>query len=228
MIVYVDMEEINPKYNHSITVAYMKDIAEGKGFGMFVPKAKVTYGEAAAMIAKLETAIKKEVEAKEGEGIFETTGSYEIKDDKMNFNFELKNNSTEDKVLQFGSGQQFEITVENEEGEEVYRYSDGKYFTMAIVFREIKAGESIEWQDSWDMKDKDGKELSEGKYTATIEILSILEEGQNLDKDFTIGIEFKMIAYRFCIKLNIGYGILWCISGIISGIHHLIYITYFI
>ncbi|HZJ76708.1 MAG TPA: S-layer homology domain-containing protein [Oscillospiraceae bacterium] len=67
MIVYADMEEIKPEYNHSITVAYMKNIANGKGFGMFVPKTEVTYGEAAAMIIKLETAIEKEIGRKESE-----------------------------------------------------------------------------------------------------------------------------------------------------------------
>ncbi|HZK56937.1 MAG TPA: BsuPI-related putative proteinase inhibitor [Clostridia bacterium] len=193
MIVYIDMEEINPEYNHSITVAYMKGIAGGRGAGIFAPKSKVTYGEAAAMIIKLEAAIEKEMEAEKGEKIFETAGNYETKDGNMSFNFELKNNSAENKTLRFGSGKQFEITVENEEGEEVYRYSDGKYFTMAIVLREIEAGGSIKWEDSWDMRDKDGKELPEGKYTATIEILPILEEGQILDKEsFIMILEFEI------------------------------------
>lgn len=193
MVIYADTEEINPEYNHSITVAYMKGIAGGRGSGIFAPKAKVTYGEAAAMIVKLETAIEKEIKAKKGEKIFETVGSCEIKDGNMNFNFELRNNSAENKTLQFGSGQQFEIIVENEEGKEAYRYSDGKDFTQAIIFREIEAGGSIKWEDTWDMKDKDGKELSEGKYIAIIEVLSIPEEGQILDKeDFTIVLEFEI------------------------------------
>ncbi len=193
MIVYRDMEEINSEYNHSITVAYMKGIASGKGKGIFAPKAEVTYGEAAAMIVKLESAIEKEMEFKEGEKIFKTIGDYKIKDGNMIFNFELKNNSSEDKILQFGSGMQFEITVKNEQDKEIYRYSDGKYFTQAIVCEEIKAGESIKWEDTWDMKNKDGEEISEGRYTATIEILPIVKEDPDLNREcFTTILEFEI------------------------------------
>ncbi|AOY74579.1 stalk domain-containing protein [Clostridium formicaceticum] len=110
------------------------------------------------------------------EGKFETKGSYVIKDDKVVFDFELMSHYTEPKELQFGSGQQFEIVIVNEEDEEVYRYSDDKFFTLALIFKNINPGEAIKWQDEWDMTNKEGEKLTSGKYQAKINVLVIEEE----------------------------------------------------
>ncbi len=186
MLIYTDTHEIDPKYNHAITLANMKKIAIGKGGGIFDPKAGVTYGELAALISNTQEAIKNDLNSRQDpveEERFETKGSYEIKDGKMIFDFELINHYNEPKELLFGSGQQFEITITDEKGEEVYRYSDGKFFTMAIVARTINPGESLKWQDTWDMTNKAGEKLTSGKYKAEIEILVLPEgEGEKIDK----------------------------------------------
>ncbi len=41
----------------------------------------------------------------------------------------------------------------------MYRYSDVKFFTMALVYKDINPGESLKWQDEWDMTDKEGQKL---------------------------------------------------------------------
>jgi hypothetical protein len=198
MIIYSDTHEIDSKYNRSVTLAYMKNIAIGKGSGIFDPKAYVTYGELAALICNTDKAIKEEIKSDEQNIMkdkFETRGSYEIKDDKVIFNFELVSHHTETKQLKFGSGQQFEITITDENGEEVYRYSDDKFFTMALLYKDINPGESIRWQDEWDMTNKEGDKLTSGKYSAKISIMAIVEEGdEKIDEsqlttviDFTIG-----------------------------------------
>lgn len=65
----------------------------------------------------------------------------------MSFDFPLTNHSPEVKELQFGSGQQFELVVRDEKGKEVYRYSDGKFFTMAKnsrnMFTQQKGSDSL-------------------------------------------------------------------------------------
>ena len=112
----------------------MKGIAKGKDARVFDPKAEVTYGELAALICNTARAIESELESDRQpiiEGKFETRGSYEIKDGKVVFDFELVNHYSEPKQLQFGSGQQYEVVITNEKGEEVYRYSDDKFFTLA-------------------------------------------------------------------------------------------------
>jgi len=182
MLIYADTAEINPKYNHAVTIAYMNNIAKGKGSGIFDPRANVTYGELATLVYNTDKAIKETLNSDEqqvNEDRFETKGSYKLSNGKVLFEFELINHYSEPKELMFGSGQQFELTITNEKGEEVYRYSDDKFFTMAIIMKTINPGESIKWQDEWDMTNKNGDKLTSGKYKADIRILAIQEDEDN-------------------------------------------------
>lgn len=123
-----------------------------------------------------------------------TSGDYQITEDKVIFDFELINHSPEVKELQFGSGQQFELVIRDEKDEEVYRYSDGKFFTMALVYRRINPGESLRWQDQWDLRDKAGNVVSPGRYRAEIEIMVIPEEeGAKIeDRQLSTTVEFTL------------------------------------
>jgi hypothetical protein len=96
-------------------------------------------------------------------------------DDIITFNVKLNNSGQEDAELLFSSGQQFEIIVKNQEGQEVYRYSEGKMFTQAIQEVKLKAGESLEWNDEWDLK-KDSVLVPNGEYTVTVEVLAQSKE----------------------------------------------------
>lgn len=110
------------------------------------------------------------------EELLATSGNCRITEDKVIFDFALTNHSSEVMELPFGSGQQFELVVKDEKGKEVYRYSDGKFFTMAIVYKQLKPGESLRWQDQWDLRDKEGNVVNPGRYRAEIEIMVIPEE----------------------------------------------------
>ncbi len=192
MIFYSDFSDIDSKYAQGINIAYMKNIAKGRGKGIFTPKANVTYGELAAFIKKTNEAIN--LEKGIAAGKFETRADFSIKDGKMTFDFELYSHYTQRQDLIFGSGQQFEVTVEDEKGNEVYRFSDGKAFTLALVMKSIEPGESLVWQGVWDMTDKEGNKVSEGKYKATIKILVIHEEGEKPipEEQLTKEIEFTI------------------------------------
>lgn len=63
MLIYDDLGQVDSKYYQSVMVAYMKDIAKGKGGGIFDPKAGVTYGELAALVFNTAQSIEKEKEA---------------------------------------------------------------------------------------------------------------------------------------------------------------------
>jgi hypothetical protein len=130
----------------------------------------------------------------------EISANYEIKDGKVVLDFELVNHYAQTNNFEFSSGQQFEVVITDENGEEVYRYSDGKFFTQALIYKDIKPGQSIKWQDVWDMTNKDGELLTSGKYTAEINILAGIKE-EKLDKSqLTTVIEFnlsKLTAKQF-------------------------------
>ena len=197
MVIYTDMEKINSSYYQAVTAAYMKNIAKGRGNGIFDPKTTVTYGELAALILNTSESIRTETKTNVQpivKGRFETKGNYSIKDGKVIFDFELMSHYTEPKNLLFGSGQQYEIVVTDENDKEVYRFSDGKFFTLALVSKTINPGESVKWQEAWDMTDKDGKKLSSGKFKAEIMVMALPETPDETieESNLTTVIEFDL------------------------------------
>jgi flagellar hook assembly protein FlgD len=180
MLVYSDTGYIDTKYSHSVMVAYMKGIAKGRGDRTFDPKANVTFGELATLTVNTVKAIenaKKPDDQGIVRGRFETRAGYEIKDGKVIFNFTLMSQHTVSKNITFSSGQQFEIVITDGKGEEVYKYSDNKFFTLALLFKTMIPGEALQWNDEWDMTNKRGEKLTAGDYSVKITVLAKAEEG---------------------------------------------------
>lgn len=96
--------------------------------------------------------------------------------DKMRFELSLTNETSERVVLLFPSGQQFEIVVRDQNGDEVYRYSEGKMFTMAIVTKEMAPGETLVWEDEWE-------EAVPGSYLVTGELQIMSMNGESVDRE---------------------------------------------
>jgi hypothetical protein len=197
MLIYVDTDKIDAKYNHAITVAYMKDIARGRGQGIFDPKTNTTYGELATLVYFTDKAISETPKPEIPsiiKGKLETRASHEIRDGKVVFDFELMSHYTNPVELMFGSGQQFEVTITDDAGNEVYKFSDGRAFTMALVYKTINPGEAFKWQDEWDMTNKDGDKLTSGNYKAVIKIsaLTVSDNEKIDDSELTATIEFNV------------------------------------
>jgi len=68
-------------------------------------------------------------------------------------------------TLEFGSGQTYEFVIKDEKGQVVYRWSDGRAFTLAIRKESFGPGEKV-YAFLVRLSDKDGQPLPEGKYTA--------------------------------------------------------------
>lgn len=123
----------------------------------------------------------------------ETSVNLQMKEDKIVLDFALTNHSDQTSKLQFSSGQQFEVVITDEKGKEVYRFSEGKLFTEALIYKDLKASQSIKWQDMWDMIDKDGEKLTSGKYTAEISVLARSRDKEIIDKSqLTAEIDFNL------------------------------------
>lgn len=103
-----------------------------------------------------------------------TLANYEIKDDNVIFDFALLNLSSSPQTVTFLTGQQFEITITDMKGNEVYRFSDGKAFTQA---KTIQPGSFLAWQDKWDMTDKYDQKVGPGEYKAVITVLAAQQVG---------------------------------------------------
>lgn len=101
------------------------------------------------------------------------------------FDLSLSNLSDEAIELPFSSGQKFEIYVKNDEGQEVYRYSEGMMFTLALETIKVEAGGKLEWQEEWDINQSDAS-IEDGQYTVHAEIIVQLDESEtlkNIDTD---------------------------------------------
>lgn len=137
-------------------------------------------------------------------GFLQTKADYELIDGELVFEFELTNNHTTAQNLIFSSGQQFEIIIRNTDGEEVYRYSYGKFFTMALVYRWIEPGETLNWKYRWDLTNNNGKALAPGKYTAEIIIVARPQNQgvERLDKELTTTLQIDLDAQSIIEKTS--------------------------
>lgn len=72
-----------------------------------------------------------------------TDNTYYTIGDTIEAHIRLYNLSDEDMNLSFSSGQKYDLALEKE-GEEIWRWSEEKFFTMAIVDLVLEPGESIE------------------------------------------------------------------------------------
>lgn len=102
--------------------------------------------------------------------------------ENVTFTITFANDAEEPVDFTFSSGQKFEIVVRDASGQEVYRFSEGKMFTMALETLKLEAGESVTFQDVWEYK-KDGVNLESGEYKVTASVIPTEINGEKLEKD---------------------------------------------
>ncbi|WP_051591053.1 BsuPI-related putative proteinase inhibitor [Bacillus sp. UNC438CL73TsuS30] len=87
--------------------------------------------------------------------------------ESVEFEFLLKNEGAIPLKLEFPTSQLFEITVTDKSGNEVYRYSKGRYFLQAFQTIKIEPKTSYKRIVVWDYM-VDGKRAPAGEYNAHI------------------------------------------------------------
>jgi hypothetical protein len=68
-------------------------------------------------------------------------------------------------ILPFASGQKFDFLICDADDRLVWRWSEGKFFTMALTELTIGPGESKTFDASYVFVDKEGNPMPEGLYT---------------------------------------------------------------
>lgn len=79
--------------------------------------------------------------------------------------FTVENVSDEVELLRFGTSQKYDYEIFNEEGEQIYHFSEGKSFLQVIEEIELQPGEKL----SYDLV---LPELEPGKYTLTASLVA--------------------------------------------------------
>jgi len=160
LVPFLDFDEINPDYTRNIMYAYSCGLIKGRGNDMLEPAEILSFGEAFVLLSRLDSMI--------AEDSFYVDASVIKQDRSINFNFKLLNRSGRDQDLTFASSQIYELVVSDRSGKEVYRYSDNMMFAQMITDKTVAAGDFIPGQVVWDVTDKDGNLLPEGRYSVQV------------------------------------------------------------
>ncbi|MGI8314461.1 BsuPI-related putative proteinase inhibitor [Halobacillus mangrovi] len=99
----------------------------------------------------------------------------ETTEDTAKFDFSLENTGEDPLIIGFTSSQQYEVKVENEEGESVYTFSADKMFAQGLTTEEIPAGEALSATETWTGIEE------KGNYEATITFLVDSINDQSLE-----------------------------------------------
>lgn len=90
--------------------------------------------------------------------------------ERVEFELLIKNNEETPLHLEFPTSQYYEIIVTDRSGNEVYRYSKGRFFLQALQNLKIEPHQTYRKIESWDYK-VNGKKVPAGEYTVTATLL---------------------------------------------------------
>ncbi|MEQ6377090.1 BsuPI-related putative proteinase inhibitor [Bacillaceae bacterium S4-13-56] len=102
------------------------------------------------------------------QGIWEgelTTDLSQVLDQVGVFKFTIQNNKEEDVTLTFNSSQEYEYQILDEEGKVLFTYSMNKMFMQLVSEKELKPGESLEYEIN---VNEFLPEMGEGTYTLVV------------------------------------------------------------
>jgi hypothetical protein len=102
---------------------------------------------------------------------FQFTVVPNIGNERVEFELLIKNNEETPLHFEFPTSQYYEITVTDQTGQEVYRYSKGRFFLQALQTIRIDPHQTFRKVESWDYK-VNGKRVPAGQYTVTATLLS--------------------------------------------------------
>ncbi|GAE25236.1 intracellular proteinase inhibitor [Halalkalibacter wakoensis JCM 9140] len=101
----------------------------------------------------------------------------------------VKNNQETQATIDFSSGQKYEIVFIDQDGNEVYRYSDGRMFTMALVHESFEPGETMTFEEEIALED-----IPKGVYTVEVQLVLAAIDGEEWTEDgtFVQQVEFEV------------------------------------
>jgi len=84
--------------------------------------------------------------------------------EKVQIRIKATNISKEEISTYYGSSQKYDLLVTDRNGKEIWRWSRGKMFLMAISPFRLKPKESIKFNYAWDQRDNSGRQVKSGEY----------------------------------------------------------------
>ena len=180
--VFKDGGQISADYKLDVNFALTLSLINGRGNGMFEPKAACTRAEAAVMMLRLMDA------ANRISGEVDVLVTAVPEADRITMSLFITNNSLEPVVLDYTSGQRYDFALLDSNKNVLYRWSADKLFIQALSSMTIAPGESIGYSD----------ELSGEAYISIKDKISFMTAfitGQS--KSFTINDEGYQIIVNY-------------------------------
>ena len=87
----------------------------------------------------------------------------------------VDNKSPKDANLLFGSGQSYDIMITDKKGIDVWHWSRGKVFSMAVRNVKIAARQNLKYTITWKQIDNNSRLVTPGKYFVRGRLMSALQ-----------------------------------------------------
>jgi hypothetical protein len=136
---FSDDSSVTPIYSGEVGRAAHYKLIVGTGKNLFQPKSNATRAEASVVVSKLMNLLEKQV----SEVVIKP--SVAIKADSLEMKISIFNNSKNSVTLNHSSGQKYDFVLLDADKKELYRWSEGRVFTMMLESFSIGAGKSIEY-----------------------------------------------------------------------------------
>ncbi len=141
---FKDNGEINPVYSGDVARASYLKLVVGSGLNLFHPKDNATRAEAAAVIENLVNLLEKEKQDVVIQPYAVATG------DSLEMKLSIINHSKYPVIFSHSSGLKYDFVLLDADKKELYRWSEGKVFTMMLTDSVIEAGKTIEYDEILD------------------------------------------------------------------------------
>lgn len=136
---FKDDDKINPIYSGDVALAVYYKLITGPGKNLFNPKGITTRAEAAAVVSNLMNLVNKQ----NSSVVIEPSVS--VKAGSIEMKLSVINNSKAPINLTHSSGQKFDFVLLDADRKELYRWSEGKAFTMMLTSSTIEAGKALDY-----------------------------------------------------------------------------------
>lgn len=131
---FADDSEINSEYHIDVSRSVILGLIKGVGSNLLRPSAGATRAEAVTAAGRLVNLLKNYRTS-----VNVDTSANEI-DGQLHMTLSIANNTEKTVAIDHMNGQKFDFVIRDENGNELYRWSDGQMFTMASTLTVIEPG----------------------------------------------------------------------------------------
>jgi hypothetical protein len=115
------------------------------------------------------------------------TGVYDV-GDPVAMTLEVTNCSAIDAKLVYPTSQRYVFIVGDSGGNDMWRSSDHKVFEQTQGTETVASGQSVEYTETWDQKDRNGSQVPDGQYKVSAFSVGCIDTARS-------GCEFGPVRY---------------------------------